>query len=164
MLHVCVCESRSVVSNSLRLHGLSVHGILQASILEWVAIPFSRGSSWPRDWTQVSHPAGRYLPAEPPGKPFFYLYAAWVSLNHWTMIPGGEGHGIHSYNLTQCLSYCKYSNSRNEWPGIPRWHFRSIFFLDLFLYGMNLVSFYPHWLYFPIWNPTGFATEPLYLA
>ena len=29
----------------------SVHGILQAGILEWVDIPFSRGSSWPRDWT-----------------------------------------------------------------------------------------------------------------
>ena len=29
--------------------GSSVHGILQARILEWVAIPFSRGSSWPRD-------------------------------------------------------------------------------------------------------------------
>ena len=33
--------------------GSSVHGILQARILEWVAIPFSRGSSWPRDRTQV---------------------------------------------------------------------------------------------------------------
>ena len=32
----------------------SVHGILQARILEWVAIPFSRVSSWPRDWTLVS--------------------------------------------------------------------------------------------------------------
>ena len=31
-----------------------VHGILQASILEWVAFPFSRGSSQPRDRTQVS--------------------------------------------------------------------------------------------------------------
>ena len=31
----------------------SVHGILQARILEWVAMPFSRGSSWPRDWTHV---------------------------------------------------------------------------------------------------------------
>ena len=38
--------------------GSSVHGILQARILEWVAIPFSRGSSWPRDWTQVSCIAG----------------------------------------------------------------------------------------------------------
>ena len=39
--------------------GSSVHGIFQARILEWVAISFSRGSSWPRDWTQVSHIAGR---------------------------------------------------------------------------------------------------------
>ena len=35
-----------------------VHGILQGRILEWVAFPFSRGSSQPRDWTQVSHIAG----------------------------------------------------------------------------------------------------------
>ena len=34
--------------------GSSVHGILQARILEWVAIPFSRGSSWPRDQSWVS--------------------------------------------------------------------------------------------------------------
>ena len=34
--------------------GSSVHGILQAGILEWVAISFSRGSSQPRDWTRVS--------------------------------------------------------------------------------------------------------------
>ena len=45
------------------------HGILQARILEWVAFSFSRGSSQPRDWTQVSHFAGRFLPAEPPWKP-----------------------------------------------------------------------------------------------
>ena len=37
----------------------SVHGILQARILEWVAYPFSRGSSQPRNWTGVSHIAGR---------------------------------------------------------------------------------------------------------
>ena len=34
--------------------GFSVHGILQARILEWVAISFLRGSSWPRDWTCIS--------------------------------------------------------------------------------------------------------------
>ena len=34
--------------------GSSVHGILQARILEWVAIFFSRGSFWPKDWTHVS--------------------------------------------------------------------------------------------------------------
>jgi len=41
--------------------GSSVHGILQARILEWVAIPFSRGSSRPRDQTQVFHTAGRFF-------------------------------------------------------------------------------------------------------
>ena len=38
--------------------GFSVHGILQARILEWVAMPFSRGSSQPKDRTQVSCIAG----------------------------------------------------------------------------------------------------------
>ena len=38
----------------------TVHGILQARILEWIAFPFSRGSSWPRDQTQVSRIAGGF--------------------------------------------------------------------------------------------------------
>ena len=38
-----------------------VHGILQARILEWVAFPFSRGSSQPRDRTQVSDIAGGFF-------------------------------------------------------------------------------------------------------
>ena len=41
--------------------GSSVHGIIQARILEWVAIPFSRGSSWPRDRTHVSCITGQYF-------------------------------------------------------------------------------------------------------
>ena len=49
--------------------GSSLHGILQARRLEWVAIPFSRESSCPRDLTWVSCIAGRFLTAEPPGKP-----------------------------------------------------------------------------------------------
>ena len=39
----------------------TVHGILQARILEWVAFPFFRGSFQPRDWTQVSRIAGRFF-------------------------------------------------------------------------------------------------------
>ena len=39
----------------------TVHGILQAKILEWVDFPFSRASSQPRDWTQVSHITGRFF-------------------------------------------------------------------------------------------------------
>ena len=50
--------------------GLSVHGILQARIPEWVAVSFSR-SSWPRDWTQISYGscvAGRFFTAQSPGE------------------------------------------------------------------------------------------------
>jgi len=41
------------------LPGSSLHGIFQARILEWVAMPSSREASQPRDQTQVSHIAGR---------------------------------------------------------------------------------------------------------
>ena len=41
--------------------GFSVHGILQARILEWVAVPFSRGSFQPRVRTQVSHIAAGFF-------------------------------------------------------------------------------------------------------
>ena len=47
----------------------SVHGILQARILEWVAMPPSRGCSQPRDRTLVSCIVGLFFIAEPPGKP-----------------------------------------------------------------------------------------------
>ena len=43
------------------LLGSSIHGIFQARVLEWVAISFSRESYQPRDRTQVSHIAGRFL-------------------------------------------------------------------------------------------------------
>ena len=46
----------------------TVHGILQARILEWVAVPFSRGSSQPRNRTQVFALQVDSLPAEPPGE------------------------------------------------------------------------------------------------
>ena len=45
--------------DSLRPH--TVHGILLARILEWVALPFSREFSQPRDWTWVSHIAGGFF-------------------------------------------------------------------------------------------------------
>ena len=45
------------------LPGSSAHGILQARMLEWVADPFFRASSQPRDRTQVSHIAGGFFTA-----------------------------------------------------------------------------------------------------
>ena len=49
----------------------------QARVLEWVAISFSRGSSWPRDQTCISCTGGRFFTTEPPGKP---CYPCWVSI------------------------------------------------------------------------------------
>ena len=57
----CESESCSVVSDSVTPMDSTVHGILQARILEWVAFPFSRGSSQPRDRTQVSCIAGGFF-------------------------------------------------------------------------------------------------------
>ena len=54
-------ERHLVMSNSLCPMDYTVHGILQARILEWVAFPFSRGSSQPRAQTQVSHIAGGFF-------------------------------------------------------------------------------------------------------
>ena len=56
--HTCLtlCDSMDC-----SLPDSSVYGILQATILKWVAIPFSRGSSQPRDWTWISCIAGRFL-------------------------------------------------------------------------------------------------------
>ena len=60
---VSVALSGLTVCNSMDWSppGSSVHGILQARILEWVAVPFSRGSFHPRDQTQVSHIAGGFF-------------------------------------------------------------------------------------------------------
>ena len=88
---VCVCINVKVLVAQLhpilcdpmdcRLPGSSVHGILQARIVEGIAIPFSRGSSRPRDWTQVSI-AGR----------FFHIYVY-------------EIYNIHIHRLTDTHTY-----------------------------------------------------------
>ena len=67
--------------------GSSVHRISQARILEWVALPFSRGSSWPRDQTCIPALAGRFFTTEPSGKLTLKegeTRFLWIS---WTFLP-----------------------------------------------------------------------------
>ena len=66
-LHVLVTQSCATLCNPMDCGplGSSVHGILQAGTLEWVAIPFSRGSSLPRNRTKFRLQADS-LPSEPP--------------------------------------------------------------------------------------------------
>ena len=78
--------------------GFSVHGILQARILEWVAIPFSRGSSLCRDQTQVSCIAGRCFTVWAPGKSETALLLRSENLreiNWWA-----HGHRVSQWNVS----------------------------------------------------------------
>ena len=69
---VCVLVAQSCLAlcdpTNCSLLGFSVHGILQARILEWVAIPFSGGSSQPRDRILVSCITGRFFTVWATGK------------------------------------------------------------------------------------------------
>ena len=53
----------------------TVHGILRAKILEWVAVLFSRGSSQPKDQTQVSHIAGGFFTSGVTREALFILWS-----------------------------------------------------------------------------------------
>ena len=69
--HVWLCDPMNY-----SLPGSCVHGILQVRILQWVAMPPSKGSSWHRDQTWVpcgSCIAGKFFTTEPPGK-LIYIY------------------------------------------------------------------------------------------
>ena len=121
-----VSESRSVVSDSLWPDGYTVHGILQPRILEWAAFPFSRGSSQPRDETQVSHIAGG----------FFTSWAAREAQEYWSgqpvpspgdlPHPGIELGLLHYRRILYQLSYqgspdtiqALHKHLLKEWPNI----------------------------------------------
>ena len=88
--------------------GSSVHGVLQARILERIAIPFSRGSSWSRDWNLFSCIAGRFfLPSEPPGKPQRWGQKCIKKkiISSWSVFPlqrkGDPGEGNRSFECQQ---------------------------------------------------------------
>ena len=87
----CESESESLVAQSCptlcypmdcSLPGSSVHGIFQATVLERVAISFSRGASQPRGRTQVSHIVGRHFTIWATREGHASLYYAW----HWEVL------------------------------------------------------------------------------
>ena len=101
-VYVCVCE---VTQSCLTLcdpidcspPGSSVYGILQARILEWVAISFSRGSSQPRDRTQVSCIAGR-------------CFVLWATR---------EAHMLPAKSLQSCPTLCHPIDSSPPGSSVP---------------------------------------------
>ena len=104
-------ESHSAVSDSLRPHDYTVHRILQTRILEWVAFPFSKGYSQPRDETQVSHMWVVSLSAEPPGKPKN------TGVGNLSLLQGNlPNPGITNWHLLPCRRIL-YQLSYHEEPG-----------------------------------------------
>ena len=73
---VCVLVTQSCLTfcNPIAYQTTVLYEILQARILEWVAIPFSRGSSWPRDWTLVSCIVGTFFTVWATGEVPLFLY------------------------------------------------------------------------------------------
>ena len=96
--------------------GSSVPGILQARILEWVAISFSRGSSQPRNQTQVSCIAGRFFTAEPPGTPtqtvFSFEAHSVTATGPWALSLVGQNHRPLTKPLPQSQHRWTTSHSR----------------------------------------------------
>ena len=92
--------SNSVVSDSLWPQGRARQGLFQARILEWAAVPFSRGSSQPRDRNQVSCIAGR----------FFTIWATReipvLTGKEWLKHLTGKLRGNHLVMVTQPLILC----------------------------------------------------------
>ena len=100
-IHSCclVAEFHVLLSATpwTRPPGSSVHGIFQPRILEWIAIPFSRGSSWLRDQTHVSC-ISRWI---------FYLWATREAQIYNTLwfLGSGNKEQIHWVVLAQGLSW-----------------------------------------------------------
>ena len=85
----------------------TVHGILQARILEWVAFPFSRGSSQPRDRTQSPTLQADSLPVEPQGKPKNTGVDS-LFLLKWIYLTQESNWGL--LHCRRILLHCSYTN------------------------------------------------------
>ena len=83
----------------------SVHGILQVRMLEWIAMPFSKGSSLPRDRTQVSHIAGGFFTVWAQGSPYMYIICVHRQDQRRSFSAWGFGLKQES---TRCVTSYKY--------------------------------------------------------
>ena len=120
-------ESRSVMSNSLQPHGTVVHGILQARTLEWVTLPFSRGSSQPRDRSQVSHIAVRF-------------FTSWAMFHKLKVFHFDEFQTVSS-------SYyrCAFTGeSKNSLPNPEFWRLFPVFLSHRFHSSLQSLSMWNH--------------------
>ena len=117
--------------------GSSVHGILQARILEWVAVSSSRGSSQPRDQTCVSCIVGRFFTTEP---------SSWLYFTNVLSNPAGRIHSVAIFKALQARR--RHSVHILAWPMLQE--------ITLLLQGLSDYSLL--WCHHLI-RPVCFATQ-----
>ena len=85
----------------------TVHGILQARILEWVAFPISRGSSQPRDQTQVSHIADTFFTSGATRE----VQVEWKSILEWVASPfSSRSSWPRNWTEISCIAGCFFTH------------------------------------------------------
>ena len=94
--------------------GSSVYGIFQARILEWVAISFSRRSSWLRDWTHISCTANRFFTSEPPGNPP-HMHYSYINLKQNKTSDSGKIFLINKIHRRYEIMFWKFQNIYNTY-------------------------------------------------
>ena len=109
--------SKSCNTMVCNLPGSSVHGILQARILEWVAIPFSRGCSWPRIRTQISCIAGRFLTIWTTREAWYVVYLR--AIVHGT---GLSPHIVAELHCNDCNTHLAHVYWIFTGHNSPSWH------------------------------------------
>ena len=129
--------------------GSSVYGIFQARILEWVAISFSRGSSWPKDQIPVSCIAGGFTPTEPSRKPFRKLSSVqllshvWLSVTPQTTARQASLSITNPWSLLKLMSPCSPRDSQESSP-TPQFKSINSSVLSL-LHSPTLTSIHDYW-------------------
>ena len=124
-LYAPVCQPCLTLCNPMdcSLPGSSVHGISQARILECVAISYSRGSSRPKDRTQVSFVSSivRWIfTTEPPGKPIVLFNSEVVSDSLWPLDCSPPCSSVHGILQARILEWVAISFSRKPILGPKR--------------------------------------------
>ena len=101
--------------------GSSVHGISQARVLEWVAISFSRGSSQPRDRTQVSRILGRWFTVWASRKGMLYVYYK-VNKDQTNLMTSHNTNNTHICLCITCTHQTAKANNTKYWADPKVWN------------------------------------------
>ena len=128
------------------LPGSSAPGILQARTLEWVAIFFSRGSSWPRDQTQASRIADRLYHLSHRGIPYLSLkHIKWFQVTDTGRLLCFSPLSFHYKGTQTTLKLPRLSDIKKL-----SWTFTLLFLMFHFKIKPNFAYMYPYCYFLPI--------------